>query len=62
MEATATVAPVSHSQKLARLRRGSATSLAPSISGSTKLPRVAGMPGMMNRKIITAPCRVNILL
>jgi len=30
--------------------------------GSTKLPSAAGMPGMMNRKIITAPCSVNMWL
>ena len=48
--------------KLARFRRGSATSLAPNIKGSTKLPNAAGMPGMMNRKIMMAPCKVKLRL
>ena len=30
--------------------------------GSTKLPSAAGIPGMTNRKIITAPWSVNIWL
>jgi hypothetical protein len=44
-----------HSHQLIRFRRGKATSLAPSISGRTKLPSAAGIPGMMNRKIMIAP-------
>jgi len=48
--------------QLARFNRGNATSRAPSMSGSRKLPRIAGTPGMMNRKIMIAPCRVNSLL
>jgi len=30
--------------------------------GTKKLPKMAGMLGMMNRKIMMAPCRVNTLL
>ena len=55
-------APTTQRYKLARFSRGKATSLAPSIIGRTKLPSAAGMPGMMNRKIIIAPCSVNIWL
>ncbi len=58
----AKIAPMIHSHQLSRFSRGKATSLAPSISGSTKLPSAAGMPGMMNRKIMIAPCSVKIWL
>ena len=59
IEASAREAPATHNHQLSRFSRGNATSLAPSISGRTRLPSAAGIPGMMNRKIITAPCRVN---
>jgi len=45
-----------------RFSFGNATSLAPSMSGSTKLPKMAGIPGINTRKIITAPWTVNIWL
>ena len=55
-------APMTQKWKLIRLSRGKATSLAPSCIGSTKLPIAAGIDGMITRKIITAPCSVNIWL
>ena len=42
-----------------RFSCGNATSLAPSWSGRTMLPSAAGMPGMMTRNTIIAPCSVN---
>ena len=41
---------------------GNATSLAPSISGRTKLPSAAGTDGMMNRNTMIAPCSVKTWL
>ena len=55
-------APMIQRWKLNRLSRGNATSLAPSMIGSTKLPRDPGMLGMMTRNTMTAPCRVNMML
>ena len=60
--ATKSTAPPTKSQKESRFTRGKATSLAPTMSGTTKLPSADGIPGMTKRKIITAPCSVNILL
>ena len=48
--------------QLRRLIFGNATSLAPSISGSTKLPRIAGTAGMRTKNTIATPCIVNSLL
>ena len=48
--------------QLIRLSRGKARSLAPIISGSRKLPNVAGMDGMRKNHTITTPWIVNSLL
>ena len=51
--------------KMYQLRRfsfGNATSLAPIISGSTKLPRTAGTAGISTKNTIVTPCIVNIWL
>jgi hypothetical protein len=40
------------------LSRGNATSGAPSWIGMMMLPSAAGIPGMMTRNTITAPCSV----
>jgi hypothetical protein len=41
------------------LSLGKATSRAPISRGMKKFPRPDGIAGMMKRKIITDPCRVN---
>ena len=51
-----------YTYQLSRLSLGKATSLAPIISGITKLPRKAGIDGMRKKKIITTPCIVKTLL
>jgi len=61
-ESTVKSAPPIQSQKLKRLRRGNATSFAPSMTGRTKLPSAAGMLGMITRKTMIAPCSVNQML
>ena len=45
-----------------RFRRGKATSRAPIMSGSRKLPSVAGIDGMRKNQIITTPWSVKSLL
>ena len=45
-----------------RFSLGKATSRAPIWIGMIRLPKAAGMPGMMNRKIMITPCRVNVAL
>ena len=42
--------------------RGNARSLAPSISGSRKLPSVAGIAGIRKKNTMMTPCIVNKLL
>ena len=42
--------------------RGNARSFAPIMSGTRKLPRTAGMAGIMKKKTIMTPCVVKILL
>ena len=44
------------------LSRGNATSRAPIIIGSRKLPSVAGIDGMRKKNTIITPCIVNSLL
>src|SRR5712664_1459236 len=48
--------------QLSRFSFGKATSFAPIIKGMRKLPSTAGIEGARKKKIITRPCRVNILL
>ena len=57
-ESTAITAPAMYTYQLSRFSRGKATSSAPSCSGRMMLPRMAGMPGTMNRKIMITPCSV----
>ena len=42
--------------------RGKATSCAPIIRGMKKLPKMPGMAGIMNRKIMITPWSVNMRL
>ena len=42
--------------------RGKARSLAPIISGTRKLPRMAGIDGIRKKNTITTPCAVKTLL
>ncbi len=58
MEYRQNSAPKTYTYQLARFSLGNATSLAPIISGSRKLPSAAGIDGMMNKKIMIAPWRV----
>ena len=51
--------PTTKTYQLRRLIFGNATSLAPSISGRTKLPRIAGTAGIRTKKTIMIPCIVN---
>ena len=48
--------------QLARFSFGNARSRAPSISGTTKLPKVTGTAGIKKNHTITTPCMVNSLL
>ena len=48
--------------QLSRLIAGNARSLAPIMSGSRKLPSVAGIDGIRKKKIMITPCIVNSLL
>ena len=48
--------------QLSRLIFGNATSFAPIISGSRKLPSIAGIDGIRKKNTITTPCIVKILL
>ena len=45
--------------QLSRFKRGNATSRAPIISGSRKLPNTLGIDGMRKNHTITTPCKVN---
>ena len=54
--------PMTKMYQLIRLIFGNATSLAPIISGSTKLPRMAGTAGISTKNTIMMPCIVNSLL
>ena len=58
----ARAAPTAYTYTDSRFSLGKATSFAPSISGRQKLPKMPGMAGIMNRKIMTIPCMVNIRL
>ncbi len=51
--------PMTNTYQLRRLSFGNATSLAPIISGSTKLPRIAGTAGISTKNTIMMPCIVN---
>ena len=57
-----TVPPAMKMYQLSRFSFGKATSFAPIIKGIRKLPSTAGIEGARKKKIITRPCRVNILL
>ena len=48
--------------QLSRFNRGNATSLAPIISGSRKLPSVFGIDGTRKNHTMITPCSVNIRL
>ena len=48
--------------QLTRFSLGKARSRAPSINGTTKLPRVTGTAGIRKNHTITTPCMVNSLL
>jgi hypothetical protein len=48
--------------QLRRLSFGKATSFAPSCSGRTKFPRMAGTAGINTKNTIATPCMVNNLL
>ena len=52
-------APATNRYQDKRLRRGNATSCAPIIIGTRKLPRVAGMDGTKKNQTIMMPCSVN---
>jgi hypothetical protein len=45
-----------------RFSLGNATSFAPSMIGSTKLPNTAGIDGMRNSHTMITPCSVNARL
>ncbi len=51
--------PTTKMYQLSRFKRGNATSRAPIISGSRKLPSTLGIDGMRKNHTITTPCRVN---
>jgi hypothetical protein len=54
--------PAMNTYQLSRFRRGKATSRAPIMTGTRKLPMTAGMEGTRKKKIITMPCIVKSLL
>ena len=54
--------PISVRYQLARLSFGKATSGAPIISGSRKLPSVVGMSGTRKNQTMMIPCNVNTRL
>ena len=59
---TVKMKPMTKMYQLIRLIFGNATSLAPIISGRTKLPRMAGTAGISTKNTIAMPCIVNSLL
>jgi hypothetical protein len=55
-------APNMYRYQLSRFRRGKARSCAPIMSGTRKLPSVAGMDGMRKNHTMITPWAVNSLL
>jgi hypothetical protein len=55
-------APRMKMYQLSRFNRGKATSFAPIISGTRKLPSTDGMEGIRKNQIMITPCMVNSLL
>ena len=55
---TAKTDPITHRYQLVRFSLGNATSFAPNMSGSTKFPSAAGIPGITKRNTMIAPCSV----
>ena len=51
--------PMTKTYQLRRLSFGNATSFAPIISGSTKLPSIAGTAGISTKNTMITPCMVN---
>ena len=56
------IAPNTYRYQLARLSLGNARSGAPIISGTRKLPSVAGIDGIKKNQTMITPCIVNSLL
>jgi hypothetical protein len=62
IEVNARIPPIIYKYHENKFNLGNATSLAPINIGRKKLPNIAGIPGIIKRKIIITPWSVKKLL